>query len=513
MGAPVPTEAPQRPQLRWWDAVSIIVGIIVGATIYRSPANIFGNIADQVVSIGTWTKTIPGMWAALSAWALVGGVSILGALCYAELASTYPTSGGDFTYQSRAFGQGPGFLFAWAEMSIIRTGGSIGAMAYVFADYAERLYSLKTHLAGTAVAFLAHKPELTYAVTAILLLTLINALGLKPGKWTQNTLTVVKIIGLIAIIVAGLFYFAWPRTAEQVVTAKEPVWPFPPSFALALVFIFYAYGGWHEAAYVAGEMRERRREIIKALIVGVVLVTVIYLLVNTSYLVGLGRERVKYSKVPAADVMMLPLNETGAKLISGLIMISCLGAINGLLFTGVRLYASFGAHERLFSWLSAGARRASVPFGALFVQAFFSIGLMTLFETANTWKPWLARQSAAIGLDLGEKFAAPMPSGFEGFDRIVACTSPVFWFFFLLTGYAMIVLRGRDRERERPFRVPLFPIVPILFCLGSLFMLYKSTDWALQQGPAELMIVIGFLLLGIPLYALSGPPRQAPETA
>lgn len=507
MGGPVLSDTPQKPQLRWWDAVSIIVGIIVGATIYRSAANIFGNVADQVITIGTWSKTIPSMWAALGGWALVGGVSILGALCYAELATTYPTSGGDFTYQSLAFGQGPGFLFAWAEMSIIRTGGSIGAMAYVFADYAEGFYSLKQHLAGTSLSFLGSKPEMTYAVAAILVLTLINALGLKPGKWTQNILTIVKIVGLIAIILAGLLYFLWSRKAEDVVTSDKPVWPFPPSFALALVFIFYAYGGWHEAAYVAAEMRDRRREIIKALIIGVVLVTVIYLLVNTSYLVGLGRERVKYSKLVAADIMSLPLGPLGAKLISALIMISCLGAINGLLFTGVRLYSSFGAHERLFSWLSVAGRRVSTPLGALFVQAFFTITLMALFETANQWKPWLARNTAKIDIHLGEKFTAPMPGGFEGFDRIVACTSPVFWFFFLMTGYAVMVLRGRDRRRERPFRVPLFPIVPILFCAGSLFMLYKSTDWALQQGPAELMIVLAFLLLGVPLYALSGPKR------
>jgi amino acid transporter len=513
MALPVPTETPAKPQLRWWDAVSIIVGIIVGATIYRSPANIFGNVADQVITIGTWSKTIPGMWAALGAWALVGGISILGALCYAELATTYPTSGGDFTYQTLAFGQGPGFLFAWAEMAVIRTGGSIGAMAYVFADYAERLYPLKTHLAGTALSFLAHKPELTYAIAAILVLTLINAFGLKPGKWMQNSLTVIKVGGLIAIIVAGLLYFAWPRTADDVVTATKPVWPFPPSFALALVFVFYAYGGWHEAAYVAGEMKDRRREIIKALIVGVLLVTVIYLLVNTSYLVALGREKVKFSKVVAADVMALPFGERGAKAISVLIMISCLGAINGLLFTGVRLYASFGAHERLFSWLAKTGRRISVPLGALLVQAVFSISLLVLFETVNQWKPLVARACDWIGIGLPDGFSKEVEGGLDGFESVVACTSPVFWFFFLMTGYAVMVLRGRDRERERPFRVPLFPVVPILFCLGSLFMLYRSTTWAMQQGPAQLMIVLGFFLLGVPLYALSGPPRRQPEIA
>lgn len=510
MGAPVPTEAPQKPLLRWWDAVSIIVGIIVGASIYRSPAEIFGNVTDQVITLRSWSVTIPGMWAALGAWALVGGISILGAMCYAELATTYPTSGGDFTYQSLAYGHGPGFMFAWAELAIIRTGGSIGAMAYVFADYAERFYSLKTHLAGTSVAFLGAKPELTYALAAIFALTLVNALGLQPGRWMQHALTSVKIIGLLAIIVVGLLYFLWPRTAAQVVQSDQPVWQLPPRYALALVFVFYAYGGWHEAAYVAAEMKDRRRDIIRALIIGVALVTVIYLLTNVAYLTALGREKVKYSKVVAADVMTLPFGESGAKAISILIMISTLGAINALLFTGVRLYSTFGSQERLFGWLARTGRHLRNPLGALLIQSFFTAALLVLFETASRWKPWVARQFGRINIETPAGFTSDFKFGF---GSLVAYTSPVFWLFFLLTGFAVIVLRSRDPDRERPFRVPLFPIVPILFCLGSLFMLYESTDWALQQGPAELMIVLGFLLLGVPLYALSGPPRRTTETA
>ena len=304
-------ESPPAP-LGLWDVVSIIVGIIVGATIYRSPALIFGNVTDQTLELWHRSVTLPAVYAGLGAWALVGVLSLIGAMCYAELATAYPSAGGDFIYLTRAYGQGPGFLFAWAEMSIIRTGASIGAMAYVFGDYAKELLPLKERLAGTSVALIGDHASFAYAVAVVLLLTAVNALGLKPGKFVQNFLTIVKILGLVAIILAGGLYFLWPRTAVDVVAEPAPTWP-TASFALALVFVFYAYGGWNEAAYVAAELRERRRNVIRALVFGVGLVTLIYLAVNVAYVAALGVGRVRASDVVAARVMELPLGKPGRR--------------------------------------------------------------------------------------------------------------------------------------------------------------------------------------------------------
>lgn len=512
-----------RAQLGLWDAISIIVGIIIGATIFRSPALIFGNIVDQhIVAFGKELVVIPALWAGLGVWLLVGLLSIAGALCYAELATAYPTAGGDYTFLTRAYGPGPGFLFAWSEMSIIRTGGSIGAMAYIFGDYAERLLQSLADpndpelpksihdFAANSLQSLGDRTSLTFTVGAVVLITLVNVLGLRPGKLVQNLLTSAKVIGLLAIIVAGGLFFLWKRTPADVVPDTKPVWPFPPSFALAMVFVFYAYGGWHECAYVAAEMRDRKRNITRALLIGVGLVTVIYLAANAAYLAALGLDRVRASKVVAADVMALPLGPWGTRLISMLIMISALGAINGLMFTGIRLYSTFGSHERLFQWLS---RRgfAPVPLGALLIQTFFTLALIALFEFGDVWKPHVMRACAWLGIGLPEEFGRKA----GGFDDLVACTAPVFWLFFTFTGYSVIVLRSRESGVDRPFRVPLFPIVPLLFCGSSLFMLYRSTDFALTKGPAELGVVAAFLLLGIPLYALSGPPAahstSAPE--
>jgi amino acid transporter len=492
------------PSLGMWDVISIIAGIIIGVSIFRAPANIFGNITDQTLSAFGKSVTVPAMWAGLGAWALVGLLSLIGAMCYAELATAYPTSGGDYIYLTRAYGQGPGFMFAWSEMAVIRTGASIGAMAYVFADYANGLYPLQQKLSGTAVEFLGARPGLSYSAAAVLMLTLVNALGLKPGRLVQNGLSSIKVIGLLAIIVAGGLYFLWPRTLADLPLEPKPVWRFPPSFALAMVFVFYAYGGWNEAAYVAAELRDRRRNIVRALALGVGLVTVIYLAVNAAYLAALGLDGVRRSKLVAADVMFLPLGKPGATAISALIMISALGAINGLMFTGVRLYSTFGRRERLFAWLSHKPRSLPTPPGALLVQTFFTLALLGLFEFGDYWKPRLADALARVRIDVPENFRARADGGF---DDLVACTAPVFWLYFTLTGYSVIVLRSRDRGVERPFRVPLSPLLPLVFCASSLWMFYRSTDWALTRGPGELAVVAVFVLLGVPLYALSGPPK------
>jgi amino acid transporter len=474
---------PTAPQLGLLDAVSIIVGIIIGATIYEMPPLIFGNFTRPEYAIGVWV--------------LGGFLSLVGALCYAELATSYPTSGGDYTYLTRAYGPSIGFLFAWSEMAVIRTGGSIAAMAYVFASAAKSLPGADIGL----------RSQMIYASAAIIVLALINLAGLRPGKLTQNLLTLAKVLGIGGIIVAGTIWFLRGNTPPS----GEP--PPPPkdvwgSFALAMVFVFYAYGGWNEAAYVAAEVRNRSRNILRALVIGVSMVTVIYVVVNLAYLGGLGFDGVRSFEgglVPAR-VLKLHLGDHGALAMNLLIMISALGAINGLLFTGIRLYGTFGSDERLFAQLAR--RGAKVAPGAVFVQVFFSLALIALIEYSDWWKvglSWLAEKcTVELPSALRPNTGEPQPKGFKD---LVTCTAPVFWLFFSLTGYSLLVLRARDHERVRPFRVPLYPLTPLLFVASSLFMLYRSTTYALGQAPAEAVIVILLMLLGVPLYALSGPPR------
>ncbi len=443
---------PFSARLSLWDTTSLIVGVIVGAGIYQTPSLIFQNTA--------------GPWEAMGVWILGGVLSLMGALCFAELAAAYPRSGGDYVYLTRAYGSWVGFFFAWGQLAVIRTGGGIAAVAYVFAEYANTFTN-----SGPAGI-------IGYGVAAIAVLSLINILGVNPGKRTQNLLTVAKVLGLAAIIVVG---FAWTGTpAPQPPAPKAAVGA--GSFALALLFVFYTYDGWNEAVYVAGEVHNWRRNMPLALILGTLAVTVLYVLINLAYLAGLGFAGAAASNAIAADVLSRPLGELGARAISVLVMISVLGAIHGTIFAGSRIYSAMGADHRVFAPLGRWHPQLGTPVCSLVTQAVISIAMVIVV--------------GLVGILRGRQ---------DGFDVLLKYTSGVFWLFFLLTGLSLLVLRWRDRATERPFRVPGYPVVPLLFCGWCGYMLYGTIRYAPMQSLAGL----GILLAGLPLYLFSRRPRLA----
>ena len=220
-----PTE--KRPaELGLWDAVSVIVGIVVGVSIFKAPPAVFSNVGSP--------------WEGIAAWGLGGLVALVGALCYAELATTYPGSGGDYLYLTRAYGPLVGFLFAWTRLAVILT-GNIAALAYVFADYAVTLFR---HADPRAAVW--------FASAAVAGLTLFNVLGLKVGKSLQNVLSVSKVLGLAGLLITGLL-----KGSATSWHASQPATG--PGFGLAMVLVLYAYGGWNDAVFVAADVREPRR--------------------------------------------------------------------------------------------------------------------------------------------------------------------------------------------------------------------------------------------------------------
>jgi amino acid transporter len=433
-----------------WDAISIVVGIVVGTTIFRSPTLVFQNTS--------------GPWQALAIWVLGGVLCILGALVYSELATAYPRDGGDYEYLRRAFGPTTGFLFGWAQLTVVLT-GSIGALAYAFADYGARLWDL---------------PVTATAVASIVLLSGLNLLGVLVGKSVQNVLTAAKVLGLVGVIAAGLFAGSAP---ESVRTA-----PSGPGLGLALVFVLYAYGGWNNAVFVAAEVEDQRRNLPRAMILGLVLITLIYLAMNMAYLALLGFDDARESATPAADALQRAVGPWGGKAISVLVMISALGAMNGTILTGSRVYATVGEDHRAFRRLGSWNRR-SAPAAALIAQGVIALLLVLAVGTAA------GRGLIDVAL-AGVGFAkVPWEEYFGGFEALVAGSAPVFWGFFLLTGVAQILLRIRDRERARPFRAPLHPLPAVVFCAMCLFMLWSSVSYA--RWLALLGVVP--LLLGLPL--------------
>jgi APA family basic amino acid/polyamine antiporter len=440
---------PIAAQLGLWDAVSIIVGIIIGVGIFETPHDIFGAVSHPAYAIALWI--------------LGGALALIGALCFAELASAYPRSGGEYVYLTRAFGPLTGFLFAWSQLSVTRS-GSIASMAYIFGKSAATLFDYDDKsifmLAGLAVG----------------VLTIVNILGVRMGTGTQNVLTIAKILGLGALIIVG---FGWGKT-----DAFEEQVPIPVTsigFISAMAFVLWTYSGWHEAAYVVAEAKNHTRNIPLALIIGTSAVTVIYVLVNLALLYGLGFEGCK-NQHATRNLIELAWPTYGARTMSVLIMVSALGAINGMIFTTARIYSEFGADHRIFRTMSHWSRRWKTPARALAVQ-----GVICLLMIAG------------VGLIKGG----------DPFNVTVKLTVAVFWTFFCLTGVSLIVLRERDPDTERPFRVPGYPILPIIFCAWCGYIVVKTIMDDIEKGSTESLIGVGVLLLGLPLYFL--PQKLKPQ--
>jgi amino acid transporter len=478
----LPDEAPPEGQLGVWDAGAIIIGIVIGSTIFKTPVTIFGASG--------------GPWGGLLVWVFGGLLAFIGALCYAELATSFPRSGGDYVYLTKAFGPWAGFLFGWAQLTIVLT-CSIGAMAIIFGEYATEFYKLDQLLPQAKMP-----SEVLYAIGAIVILMLMNMIGVVLGKLAQNLLSLLKIAGVLALIVAGFGWSEsnpadWPR-AE----VGDFTWG-----SLSLILVLYAYGGWNDAAFVAAEVREPRRNIPRALLYGVGVITVLYLLVNAAYLVGLGFDVATQKGVADSDRKLLPLlllqkpfGEMGEKAMAIVVMIAALGAVNGLTFAGARVYATLGNDHSLFSWMGHWKPGRGAPILALLVQGIITLAMVVTLGT-EAGHHAVDQFVGIFGASLGQDWKPG-----SAFDKLFAISAPIFWIFFLATGLSLFVLRERTAAEGRPFSVPLYPILPIIFCNMCVYMTYQAimylnAPW-MQLIPVFLVFV-GLVLLGVPLYLLS----------
>lgn len=422
-----------KPTLAFFDAVAIIVGIVIGAGIFETPALVAGNTGGASLFILVWL--------------LGGAISIIGALCYAELATAYPHPGGNYHYLMRAFGKNIAFLFAWARMTVLQT-GSIALLGFVFGDYASQVLSLG-----------AYSPSI-YAAIAIALFTGLNLLGVRQGKWTQNWLAIAQVLGLLALIIVGLLGAS--SGASDVPRESTS----SGNFGLAMVFVLLTYGGWNEAAYISAELQNLRQNMVRSLLVSIGIISGIYLLINLAFLKGLGLAGMQDSQAVAADLMRNAIGAPGVIFISLLVAVTALCSMNATIFTGARTNYALGRDFPLFSYLGRWHYRANTPSQALLVQAAIALALVFLGSLTR-----------------------------EGFKTMVEYTAPVFWLFFLLTGISLFILRAKEPDVSRPFRVPLYPLTPILFCLICGYLLYAS----LAYTKIGAMVGVAVVAAGVPV--------------
>jgi amino acid transporter len=417
-----PAPAAPRPVLSVFDAVMITVGIVIGAGIFKTPSMVAGV-----------TGSVDWM---LIAWVLGGVLSLVGALCYAELASTFPSAGGDYHFLSRAYGKDLSFFFAWARVAVITT-GSIALLAFVFGDYMSRVLSLGPH--SSAI----------YAALTVLALTAINLFGLRESARTQNILTVLEVSGLLLVAVAGLVATAPAAPAAPAAAASGTV---PPMFGLAMVFVLLTYGGWNEAAYISAEVKGGPRSIVRALVLSILVITAIYVAFVLAVLNGLGPEGLKSSKAVGADVMQAAFGPVGAQLIGIIVGIATLTSINATMIVGARTNYALGRDWPVLAFIGQWHGTRHVPVVAFLVQGAIALALIAFGALQK-----------------------------DGFSAMVEFTAPVFWFFFLLTGVGLFILRFREPHIARPFKVPLYPILPIVFIVTCGYLFYSSVTYAQSQ--------------------------------
>lgn len=430
-----------RQSLAVIDVVAIVVGLVIGAGIFKTPAVVAQNAGSE-----------PAM---LLVWLAGGAISLAGALCYAELASAFPHTGGEYHFLTRAYGHRVGFLFAWSRLVVLQT-GSIALLAFVLGDYLAQALPLGEH----APAY--------YAAFAVVALTALNIAGLETSKRAQNLLTLATVLGLATVIVAGLT--VTPATAA---TETEPVAVDGAALGLAMIFVLLTYGGWNEAAYVSAELRGGGRGMARVLVTSIAVITVVYLLANLAYVNVLGLAAMSRSEVVTADAMRLAFGEEAALFVSALIAVAVVTSINVTIMTGARSSYAMARDFPLFGFLARWSPRPNAPTQALLAQGAVALLLVLAGGLARS-----------------------------GFETMVHYVSPVFWLFFLLTGLSLFVLRWREPARERPFRVPGYPYVPLLFVATCAYMLYSSVAYT---GFGALLGVI-VLAAGAPLLLLVGRP-------
>lgn len=433
------------------EAVMLIVGIVIGAGIFKAPSMVAGMAGST-----SWM---------FAAWVLGGVISLIGALCYAELTTAFPSVGGDYHFLRRAYGRPVAFLFAWARFSVITT-GSIALLAFVFGDYLQQAVPLDLPPGWGAAA---------YALTAILVLWSVNARGIRTGAYAQAWLTALEVGGLLLVVLAALWLAAGgvspgapAPTAAAVASAAGPS---VPAFGMAMVFVLLTYGGWNDAAYISAEIRDGRRNMVRALVLSILTITFLYLLVTWAYWYGLGLDGMARSEALAADLLGKAFGATGRTVIAVLVAIAALTSINATMILGARSNYAVGRDWPVLQKLGHWDRERGTPANAMHLQ----------------------NAAAALLVLLGAWTGS-------GFRSMVEFTAPVFWLFFLLTGLALFVLRGREPEVHRPYRVPLYPLLPIIFCATCGYMLWSSLSYVSSQSLGG----VNAAWIGVAVLAIGG---------
>jgi APA family basic amino acid/polyamine antiporter len=427
-----------RRTLGLFSGTMAVVGGIIGSGIFINSAIVAQRVGTSQLTLGVW---------------ILGGVlALIGAFCFGELGQRRPEAGGQYVYLREALGPLPAFLYAWALLLVIAT-GAIAAVAVTFANYAVPLLGLPQSAA------------LPLAAAAILALTIVNYIGVKPAAITTNIFTILKLGALAFLIVVGLFVAgAAPAEGTPVTTASSN---HLVAIATALVPVLFAYGGWQQTNFIAEEILEPRKNLPRALVLGVLIVVTVYLLANLTYLKVLGVNGLAASTAPAADVLRSRLGSVGGTIISLGIAASAFGFLNLVIMVSPRVYQTMAADGLFFPSFAKLHPKYQTPTTAILVQGVWGVLLL-----------------------LTGKYGQLL-------DYVVFCD----WIFFGLSVVSLFVLRRKDAaagiaDPPDAFRVPGWPLTPALFVAAAAYVVGGS----ILSNPMNALLGAGILLLGVPVF-------------
>jgi amino acid transporter len=432
---------PLKRQLGLWSAIAVLVGSTIGSGIFRTPAGIAAKL--------------PGPLPLMSVWVAGGLFALCGALTLAELSGEFPATGGMYVFIREGWGRLPAFLFGWSELVLIRA-ASLGAISTTFSEYLLRVL-------GFDPGMKPYSDWVHYvAAVAIVLTAVFNYIGVRWSSLVLNLTTLAKYGGLLFIIAVALL-LGLPRTGGHYSPAAPAGSFHVAAFGLALVSVLWAFDGWADLSFVAGEVKDPRRVLPRAIILGTCAVIAIYLLANLGYLAVMSVEEISHSRLVAADVAQRLIGPPGVVFVASTVMLSTFGTLNATLLTAPRVFFAM-ADDGLFF-----RRVASVHprFGTPSIAVLLAAALGVVFVLLQTF----------------EQLA----------DTFVTALVP----FYALAVAAVFVLRKRP-DYDPPFRTPLYPIVPALFILATLFLLGNALlDPSSRLGTLGVLAVI---VLGVPVY-------------
>jgi APA family basic amino acid/polyamine antiporter len=414
----------------------IVMGGIVGSGIFVTPYVVARQVHTPALIIGAW---------------LAGGlIALAGAFVYAELAARRPHVGGQYAYLRDAYHPAVAFVYGWALLLVIQTGG-MAAVAVTFARYFREV----THvpLAEPAVAALG-----------IALLVAVNCMGVRSGSTVQNGLMLLKILAILGLVAAGLLFVAPAAASTPSAAPIDPSKSLLLAFGAAMTPVMFSYGGWQTASFVAGEMRDPRRDLARGLLIGVAGVIALYVGVTLACIHALGADGLAATTTPASSVMRLAFGERGATLIAAGIAISTLGFLSQGMLTAPRVYFAMAADGLFFRSVARVSPRTRAPVVAVVLQGALSL-LIALSGT---------------------------------YEQILSYVVAVDWVFFALTGGALFVFRRRAGDGDGGARVPGHPLTTALFVAAAALIVVATV----LDAPVNSAVGLGIMLAGLPVYLL-----------